>query len=181
MGLRMQYISKIKISALIFLITPFTAMSENIAVPNSFSSGTTIKSSEMNDNFSVITDGINSNSGQILSIKENLTTVETNIEQLKESLDTNSTKLDDINATLSAINESVISIEGKLSTAALPKDQLICRGNPRNQATETLLCLQASDSSNTRDLTMAQIFTEGWIAISIGGSGDYWSGYIFQK
>ncbi len=172
-----------KVTVLVLTLVPLFSLAEDISIPHSFTTGTTIKSSEMNANFSAVAKGIDQSVSQISSVEENLLAVGTGIEDLNQSTSSNGTTLNEISVVLSAISDSLTLIDSKIASisAATVSDQLICRGQPRNLATETMLCLQASETGSTRSLTMAQIFSEGWIAVSVGGPDDYYAGYIFQK
>ncbi len=183
MGIAMKYSVVKQVSILIISLLPVITFADNLAIPHSFSAGSTIKSAEMNENFSVVASRINQQSAQITSIDGALADIGANLESFHQSVDANGATLTDISSVLSVISSSLVSIDSKLTTTspAAVSDQLLCRGQPRNLATETMQCLQASDTSSTRDLTMAQIFAEGWIAVSLGGPDDYYAGYIFHK
>lgn len=183
MGIAMKYSVVKQVSILIFSLLPAMTFAEDLAIPHSFSAGSTIKSAEMNENFSVVASSINQQSVQIAALDDTIADIGTNLESLNQSVDANGATLTDISSVLSTISDSLVSIDTKLTTTspASVSDQLLCRGQPRNLATETMQCLQASNTSSTRSLTMAQIFAEGWIAVSLGGPDDYYAGYIFQK
>ncbi|HEY6644635.1 hypothetical protein [Povalibacter sp.] len=42
-------------------------------------------------------------------------------------------------------------------------------------------CVQASNPSNIRSMTYAQVAAENWIAVSVGGDGSNRVAYIFSK
>jgi hypothetical protein len=171
------------LTAITLFLMPLLSNASELSVPHSFQPETIIKSSEMNANFIAITDQVNTNTTNLTEVTGNLSELKATLDKLEQSTTDNGSKLSDISITLSAINDSLASIDTKLTTTspASVSDQLICRGQPRNLATETMLCLQASDSGTTKNLTMAQIFSDGWIAISLGGPDDFYAGYIFQK
>ncbi len=166
----------------LLLLVPLAGSPDEIFVPNSFRSGTTIRSAEMNENFSVVQTGINQHAQQIAAVEEELSVVGTSIDDLRLSVDTNGEALVEIASLLADIGDTLSSIDTTLTetSAITDLDQLICRGSPRNFTTELLLCLQAS-SSAIRNLTMAQILVGGWKAVTVGGSDDYYSLYIFHR
>lgn len=171
------------LTSLTLLLLSVFATAEDIMVPYSFSSGTTISSAEMNENFSTVVTSINQQALQVSALEEGLSAIETALAVLTATTEANNVTLNEISSVLYGIGDSLVSIDTKLTTTspATVSDQLICRGQPRNLATETMLCLQASSPSSTRSLTLSQIYAEGWIAVSVGGPDDYYAGYIFQK
>ena len=137
----------------------------------------------MNQNFESIESNINQREVLVQSMQTVISDLTSEIVTLTEVTGNNGTILDEISTVLTEISETLISIDTKLTTTspATISDQLICRGQPRNLATETMLCLQASSPSSTRSLTLAQIYAEGWKAVSVGGPEDFYAGYIFHK
>lgn len=177
MGLvRIKMILK-RLVATVFALLALSTVAEEVAVPHAFSSGATIQSMQMNENFSAIATAINQQASQIVSIESSISEIQTSRESLEQSVDANGTTLMEINTTLMQIqgsldtsNENLESISETLNQGSLVSDQLICTTtNVALLATNVFSCLQASSPTSTRNLTISQIFDEGWITVSAGG------------
>ena len=68
------------------------------------------------------------------------------------------------------------------AVAAAPTDQLICNLHYSYITTGGAFeCLQASDTTSVKNLTLTEIYQAGWYAISVGGDGNNRSTMIFRK
>ncbi|WP_430461045.1 hypothetical protein ACQUQU_17725 [Thalassolituus sp. LLYu03] len=148
----------------------FSVSADDLSVPHTFSPGTTIKSSEMNENFSTITSSLNQQS-------QVATSINTGISDLKQSTDSNGLTLDDINTILNSVDELLTSIDTKLTTTspATITDQLVCvvwHYWPTDGSSYG--CVQTSNPSNVRYLTFSQVSQEGWRVSAIGGGWWQW-------
>lgn len=168
-----------KIIALALAAAPVLASADNITIPHSFSPGTTIVSSQMNENFTAVATSIDRQAQGVAAVEGDVSAIGTGITNLEESVNLNGITLKEISSSLVAVSIQLASIDEKLAAtaSAAVSDQLICRGSFSTE----MRCVQASAPDSIRSLLIAQIFSEGWIAVSVGGAQDAWAGYIFHK
>jgi len=197
----------LRVNILVLSLISFAANAEDLSIPHSFTAGTSIKSSEMNENFTTISNVVNqqnsamtiatSETNEALSaistavnqqtevmttIDEGVSSIETGVSGVNQSIDSNGLTLSDINSMLSTINESLTSIDTKLSTTASDTDQLICVAYYSWPTSgDPFSCVLNSAPTNIRSLTYAQVAQEEWLMTSVGGGDSLKVVFIFSK
>ncbi|MEL7449188.1 MAG: hypothetical protein AAFN78_08260 [Pseudomonadota bacterium] len=180
----MRYALQIRLLAAVFFVLPATVWAQDVSVPNTFSPGTTIRSAEMNENFSALESGVNANNAQLATIDEELQSVVGSVDDLAQRVDANGDTLAEISSELETISETLTSIDAALASAnaATPSDQLICAIQPaviHLQTQDLMKCVRASTPNGQQNLSLSEIFQDGWVLISAGG--DSTVSYIFHK
>lgn len=153
---------------LIALLVPFTMLSaDEIDLPHTFAAGTTAKAAEVNNNFGVLLAESNSQDGRL------------------EALETTAAEVSENVTTLASENGAQENRLAALEAASTPtvSDQLICVVfNSWAINGSSYGCVQASNPTNVRSMTYAQVAEEQWVAVSVGGGdGSNRVTYIFYK
>ena len=167
----------------ISLLGSMAVAAEQVEVPFNFVPATTIKSEEMNSNFSTIYSDANEKDITISALETNVLTIDSGIESLQQSTIDNGTTLNSIAEALDSIGGTLISMNTKMNTSLseVVTDQLICNLHYTYINTGGAFeCFQATDPSATKSLTLTEIIQAGWVAKSIGGDGSSRSTMIFH-
>jgi len=194
MGVNKLKTLRIKILALSLI--SFAVNAEDLSIPHSFTSGTSIKSSEMNENFSSISNAVNQQNAAMTTtsseinetlssisiavnqqtevmttIVEGVSAIETGVSGVSQSTDSNGLTLSDISLMLNNVSESLASIDTKLSTESSVADQLVCTVSPASMSSfikgsTIATCLQVSSGVRV-ELGLGAITRDDWIAVSI--------------